>query len=82
MSIIQNPPVPGEAHRQQRGLSGLLKAGGEYIHCGEPMTFAKSSSRSIYTPITTEDQDDPLMDVYLETRVLQCACGFRMELPA
>lgn len=63
-------------------VSGLLQFGGEYIHCGEPMQFAKSSSRSVYAPITTEDEDDGLLDVYLKTRVLQCRCGFRMELPA
>ncbi|MFJ4208478.1 hypothetical protein ACIPY2_08470 [Paenarthrobacter sp. NPDC089675] len=82
MSIIQNSPVPEDTPYVQEGLTGLLRAGAEYVHCGEPMAFATSSARSIYTPITTEDEGDPLMDVYLETRVLQCACGFRMELPA
>ncbi|WP_235036235.1 hypothetical protein [Arthrobacter sp. 18067] len=46
------------------------------------MTFAKSSTRSVYAPITTDDVDDGLLDVYLKTRVIQCRCGFRMELPA
>ncbi len=32
--------------------------------------------------MTTEDVDDGLLDVYLKTRVIQCRCGFRMELPA
>lgn len=63
-------------------ISGLLQFGGEYFHCGEPMQFAASSAKSVYVPITTEDNDDPLMDVYLKTRVLECRCGFRMELPA
>ncbi len=63
-------------------VSGLLQFGGMYFHCGEPMTFAKSSTRSVYAPITTEDVDDGLLDVYLKTRVIQCRCGFRMELPA
>ncbi|MCT9868642.1 hypothetical protein [Paenarthrobacter aurescens] len=63
-------------------MSGLLQFGGMYFHCGEPMTFAKSSARSVYAPLTTEDVDDGLLDVYLKTRVIQCRCGFRMELPA
>jgi len=31
--------------------------------------------------MTTEDVDDGLLDVYLKTKVIQCRCGFRMELP-
>lgn len=82
MSIIENPVVPEGVPRKKADLTGLLKVDGEYIHCGEPMKFAKSSARSIYTPLSTEEDEDALMDVYLETRVLQCTCGFRMELPA
>ncbi len=63
-------------------VSGLLQFGGEYFHCGEPMSFANSSARSLYAPMSTEEVDDGLLDVYLQTRVLQCRCGFRMELPA
>jgi hypothetical protein len=63
-------------------VSGLLQFGGQYFHCGEPMQFAKTSARSVYAPMSTEDVDDGLLDVYLKTRVLQCSCGFRMELPA
>jgi len=63
-------------------VSGLLQFGGSYFHCGEPMSFAKSSARSVYAPMTTDDVDDGLLDVYLQTRVIQCRCGFRMELPA
>lgn len=63
-------------------VSGLLQFGGQYFHCGEPMQFAKSSTRSVYAPLSTEEVDDGLLDVYLKTRVIQCRCGFRMELPA
>lgn len=63
-------------------VSGLLQFGGQYFHCGEPMQFSTTSARSVYAPLSTEDTDDGLMDVYLKTRVLQCRCGFRMELPA
>ncbi len=61
--------------------SGLLQFGGQYFHCGGPMAFAESSARSVYAPMTTEDVDDGLLDVYLKTRVIHCRCGFRMELP-
>ncbi|MDR6986081.1 DNA-directed RNA polymerase subunit RPC12/RpoP [Paenarthrobacter nitroguajacolicus] len=63
-------------------VTGLLQFGGVYFHCGEPMTFANSSGRSVRAPLATEDADDGLLDVYLKTRVIQCRCGFRMELPA
>ncbi|VXC08746.1 conserved hypothetical protein [Arthrobacter sp. 9V] len=61
--------------------TGLLQFGGAYFHCGEPMAFSESSARSVYAPMTTEDVDDGLLDVYLKTKVIQCRCGFRMELP-
>lgn len=61
--------------------SGLLQFGGQYFHCGVPMQFIKSSARSVYAPMSTEAVEDGLLDVYLKTRVIQCRCGFRMELP-
>lgn len=62
--------------------STLLQFGGQYLHCGELMQLATTSGRSVYDPISTEDPDDQLLDVYLNTRVLKCRCGFRVELPA
>ena len=62
--------------------SGLLQFGGQYFHCGVPMQFIKSSARNVYAPMSTEAVEDGLLDVYLKTRVIQCQCGFRMELPA
>jgi len=65
---------------------GVLQFGGEYVHCGRPMELAGSAHRSLQAPIRTDDpEQDPavdLLDVYLKTKVLQCSCGFRMELPA
>jgi len=65
---------------------GVLQFGGEYVHCGRPMQLAGSAHRSLHAPILTDDPGpDPaadLLDVYLKTKVLQCSCGFRMELPA
>jgi hypothetical protein len=66
--------------------SGVLQFGGEYVHCGRPMELAGSVQRSVQAPILTDrpEQDSAaeLLDVYLTTKVLQCSCGFRMELPA
>ncbi|WP_429387575.1 hypothetical protein [Paenarthrobacter sp. TE4293] len=39
-------------------VTGLLQFGGVYFHCGEPMTFANSSGRSVRAPLATEDADD------------------------
>jgi hypothetical protein len=71
----------------ERGSTiGVLQFGGEYVHCGQPMRLAGSAHRSLHAPILTDDPgNDPardLLDVYLKTKVLQCSCGFRMELPA
>jgi hypothetical protein len=67
----------------QRGtVSGVLQFGGEYIHCGEPMKISGTGFHSVYAPISTEDPAVDLLDVYLATKVLQCRCGFRMELPS
>lgn len=84
MSIMKNPLVTGDAAaipNRSGNVSGLLQSGGHYFHCGEPMAFAESSARSVYAPMTTEDVDDGLLDVYFTTRVIHCRCGFRMELP-
>jgi hypothetical protein len=62
-------------------VSGVLQFGGQYLHCGQPMTTAGSGHRSIYAPVTTETSGEDPLDVYLRTRVLRCACGFRMEIP-
>jgi hypothetical protein len=59
----------------------MLQFGGTYIHCGRPIRTAGSESRSIYAPLTTEQSGELVLDVYLRTRVLKCACGFQMEIP-
>lgn len=64
-----------------RTSSGVLQFGGTYIHCGQPMHTAGSEKRSIYAPVTSEEGVEPVLDVYLSTRVLKCACGFQMEIP-
>lgn len=64
----------------RRRTPDVLIFGGHYIHCGQPMQKAGSGLQRLYSPITTDTQDDALA-VYLSTRVLRCSCGFQIELP-
>ena len=51
-------------------------------HCGEPMTLGRPSESIIEPPRSTDDPDGPsLFEVYLQTQVLHCRCGFQMEVP-
>jgi hypothetical protein len=59
----------------------VLQFGGEYIHCGEPMHVASSELRNAYSAMRTDSESDAVLDVYLQTRVLRCSCGFQMEIP-
>lgn len=61
--------------------SGVLQFGGNYLHCGEPMTMAGSHQRSVHATLSTELTGEGPLEVYLRTRVLRCSCGFQMEIP-
>lgn len=61
--------------------SGVLQFGGNYLHCGEPMTMAGSRQRSLLATRSTELTREGPLDVYLRTRVLRCSCGFQIEIP-
>jgi len=51
-------------------------------HCGDPMTRGRPTERVIEAPRSTEDPESPnLLEVYLQTQVLHCRCGFQMEVP-
>lgn len=56
----------------------------EYVHCGEPMQPVEVGQRPIYDPITNDGPDGGpvLPHVQLDTVLLRCSCGFRMEVPA
>lgn len=60
-------------------MMGVLQFGGEYFHCGTPMTSVSSGTSSIrgeeLLPRNT------IHDVHLPTRLLRCGCGFQMEVP-
>ncbi|WP_437772119.1 hypothetical protein [Arthrobacter sp. KNU40] len=84
MPTVSDPIVPDGAPRPraERIKCGVLQFGGEFIHCGEPMQISGTGFHSVYAPMSTEDPAVDLLDVYLATKVLQCRCGFRMELPS
>ncbi|MFP3579720.1 hypothetical protein SB659_09060 [Arthrobacter sp. SIMBA_036] len=51
-------------------------------HCGEPMTLGRPAEQIIAAPRNTDDPENPsLLEVYLQTQVLHCRCGFQMEVP-
>lgn len=74
IAFVLNRPGPERT-------SGILQFGGEYIHCGEPMHTAGSELRGIHAPLSTEQNSEDVLEVYLRTRVLHCVCGFQMEIP-
>jgi hypothetical protein len=81
MSTISYPHLPAAAHQPD---GEHLQFGAQYIHCGEPMHPAASEQGAIYTPLMTEPEQTPTgidLEVYLQTRVLRCGCGFQMEIP-
>lgn len=58
----------------------VLIFGWHYMHCGRIMKKTGSELRRLPAPWAAEERPN-LLDVYLPTRVLTCACGFRLELP-
>ncbi|MFF1252771.1 hypothetical protein ACFVYC_09810 [Pseudarthrobacter sp. NPDC058329] len=53
----------------------------QYLHCGRPMTKTGFELRRLSIPKAREEAVQDTLDVYLSTRVLHCACGFRLEVP-
>ncbi|WP_136017888.1 hypothetical protein [Arthrobacter silvisoli] len=64
-------------------IPGLMHFGGGYLHCGMPMTLVGVARRVIQAPPDRDgDPEDGLPDVEFATKIAQCECGFRLELPA
>ncbi|KIA74969.1 MULTISPECIES: hypothetical protein [Paenarthrobacter] len=65
------------------GISqGVLQFGGQYLHCGEPMKTSSCELRRIQTPLVLKPGGQLRMyEVLINTRILGCHCGFRMEIP-
>lgn len=82
MSTISDSWVPYARQQFAADTVGLLQSGTEYIHCGEAMHNIGAEVSSIRTPISTDDDPaEQAFDIYLQTRVLRCDCGFQMEIP-
>ena len=60
-------------------MMGVLQFGGEYFHCGTPMTSVSSGTSSI--PGKELSLRQTIHDVHLPIRLLRCGCGFQMEVP-
>ncbi|MCA4134531.1 hypothetical protein [Arthrobacter sp. M4] len=82
MSTISDAWLPYVRHTLAADTVELLQSGADFMHCGEPMHTIGGEVSSIQTPMSTEtDPTDRSFDIYLQTRVLRCACGFQMEIP-
>lgn len=76
MSISPDASAPdGSCH------GSVLVFGGHYMHCGQLMEKGGTGLRHFQAPRSTENVQDPALDVYLSTRVLRCMCGFQIEIP-
>ena len=64
-------------------IPGLMHFGGGYLHCGMPMTLVGVARRVIQAPPAPDgDPVGDLPEVEFGTKIAQCECGFRLELPA
>ncbi|MBM7791708.1 hypothetical protein [Paenarthrobacter ilicis] len=63
-------------------VQGVLQFGGQYLHCGEPMKTKSCELRRIQAPLALNPREPLRMyEVLINTRILGCLCGFRMEIP-
>jgi DNA-directed RNA polymerase subunit RPC12/RpoP len=62
------------------GRDDVLIFMGEYIHCGQSMQHTASGEIRLDSP-SSGAEDPGTRSVYLEIRVLECPCGFRLMLP-
>ncbi|MGP0224440.1 MULTISPECIES: hypothetical protein [unclassified Paenarthrobacter] len=66
---------PGSSH-------SVFQFGGQYLHCGAPMKTRSCELRRIQaTAAVRPGSSAQLYEVHINTRVLGCSCGFRMEFP-
>lgn len=54
---------------------------GQYIHCGQSMQQTSSGVLRLGNPAGGDHEPGKAMGVYLETRAMECPCGFRLMLP-
>ncbi|MBT1001590.1 hypothetical protein KIH31_03150 [Paenarthrobacter sp. DKR-5] len=52
-----------------------------YAHCGVPMKPKDATVSSIYAPMSTDPDDEPTIQVYMDSVLLRCDCGFQLVVP-
>jgi hypothetical protein len=62
------------------GSQDVLVFSGQYIHCRRSMQETASGVLRLDGRTADEESGKPL-DVYLDIRVMECPCGFRLVLP-
>ena len=63
------------------GRNDVVIFSGQYIHCGQSMQQTGSGGVGLDSPSAGEVEPGTTMSVYLDTRVLECPCGYRLMLP-
>jgi hypothetical protein len=61
------------------GSQDVLVFNGQYVHCRQPMQQTASGVIALNGPSENAKPGTPA--VYLDVRMLQCPCGFRLVLP-
>lgn len=62
------------------GSQDVLVFSGQYIHCRQSMQETASGVLRLDGRTAGEESGKPL-DAYLDIRVMECPCGFRLVLP-
>lgn len=74
-------PSPGNADNDDADLLEFAPEQEAYVHCGEPMSLGAPREKTITASMPIIDESITLFEVYLQTRVMHCRCGFQMEVP-
>lgn len=63
------------------GRNDVVIFSGQYIHCGQSMQETASGGIRLDILTAGEDESGETTGVYVDIRVLECPCGFRLMLP-
>jgi hypothetical protein len=64
----------------EAGSQDVVVFSGQYIHCRRSMQETASGVLRLDGRVLGEESGKPL-DVYLDIRLMECACGYRLVLP-
>lgn len=53
----------------------------KYTHCGVPMKPKDATMSSLYAPLSTDPDDEPTVQVYMDSVLMRCDCGFQRVVP-